>query len=121
MGYEARPEQAGSLDPVRRTEQREVADVNISPNRIRPATPAISRLIPPSGREWARAPHRAVVLEDGPTSPLRRVLAEYPEDRASRTIITEELVQYAAEYRGRFLAVEWLGPCGWMRFLWIRM
>jgi hypothetical protein len=51
---------------------------------------------------------------------VERVLAEYAGAEALGSRVHQELRRLAAEYPGRYVAAEWLGPRGWVRFLWCR-
>jgi hypothetical protein len=65
-----------------------------------------------------RAPRRLVLLAADQDSSVERVLAEYPGEEARK--VHQEVQRLAVEHPGRVVAVEWLGPLGWTRFLWCR-
>jgi hypothetical protein len=67
-----------------------------------------------------RAPRRAVLLTGDENSEVAEVLHEYQGTEISGRRIHEELRQFADAHRGTMVAVEWLGPLGWTRFLWCR-
>jgi hypothetical protein len=67
-----------------------------------------------------RAPRRIVLLEAGEESGVAAVLAEYRGAEVSGNRVHDDVQRFAAEYSGRHVAVEWLGPLGWTRFLWCR-
>jgi hypothetical protein len=67
-----------------------------------------------------RAPRRMVLLDGAEDSAVQQVLAEYQGDEVSGKRIHADVQRFAGEHRGRYVAVEWLGPLGWTRFLWCR-
>jgi hypothetical protein len=67
---------------------------------------------PPTGR----APRRLVLLSGAADSAVERILAEFPGEDARKA--HQQIQQAAAEHPGKVVAVEWLGPFGWTRFLW---
>jgi hypothetical protein len=67
-----------------------------------------------------RCPRRIVVLTGEEQSEVACVLAEYPATEVTGNHVHADLQRYAEENSGRLVAVEWLGPLGWMRFLWCR-
>jgi hypothetical protein len=67
-----------------------------------------------------RAPRRTVLLEADEHSGVTRVLAEYDGADLSGNRIHQDVQRLATEHPGRHVAVEWLGPLGWTRFLWCR-
>jgi hypothetical protein len=73
---------------------------------------------PPSGSD--RRPRRLVLLGAGEDSEVRQVLAEYPAGGIKGSQLHAELQRQAADHPGTLVAVEWLGPLGWTRFLWCR-
>jgi hypothetical protein len=74
----------------------------------------------PPAQETPRTPRRIVLLADGEASAVQQVLVEYPGDKVAAAPMTEDLHRCAAQHRGQYVAVEWLGPLGWTRFLWCR-
>jgi hypothetical protein len=67
-----------------------------------------------------RSPRRIVLLEADEHSGVARVLAEYDGPDVSGNRIHQDVQRLAAQHPGRHVAVEWLGPQGWTRFLWCR-
>lgn len=68
------------------------------------------------------APRRIVLLRDRDDGEIERVLAEYSAALWLADLSfspTVELRKHAAMHPGRRIAAEWLGPLGWIRFLWI--
>lgn len=59
-------------------------------------------------REWREA--------EGRTEEQRRKRLWRPKGSE----VTAELKQLAATLPGNWLAVEWLGPLGWVRFQWLK-
>jgi hypothetical protein len=85
-----------------------------------PAAPgqANGKATPDSSTHTPRAPRRLVLLTADQDSAALRVLAEYPGEEARK--VHQEVQRLAAEHPGQVVAVEWLGPLGWTRFLWCR-
>lgn len=70
-------------------------------------TDIIRRLLPPAAR-------RVVLLVEGRDSAVEKVLEECsPQGHRGR------VRHWAQRYPGRTVAGEWLGPLGWVRFLWM--
>ncbi|HZT79254.1 MAG TPA: hypothetical protein VFA26_03470 [Gemmataceae bacterium] len=67
-----------------------------------------------------RFPRRIVLLADGEDSDVRQVLAEYRDEAVSGARLHEDLRRHADDHPGACVAAEWLGPLGWVRFLWCR-
>jgi hypothetical protein len=67
-----------------------------------------------------RCPRRIVVVDGDEESEVRQVVAEYPASAIKGSRLHAELRRLAAESPGILVAAEWLGPLGWMRFLWCR-
>ncbi len=65
----------------------------------------------------APKPRRLVLLTEGETREVEQVLAEYQGDRVQTSNVHEEVQRFAGEHPGRWVAAEWLGPLGWVRFL----
>jgi hypothetical protein len=75
----------------------------------------------PAGKgQTPRAPRRLVLLREGEDSAVERVLSEHAGNDVSGTRLHAELQRLAGEHPGRCVAVEWLAPLGWTRFLWCR-
>jgi hypothetical protein len=70
--------------------------------------------------DGTRAPRRVVLLEAGEASGVREVLKEYAPAEVSGRRLHEDVRRLAEERPGQTVAVEWLGPLGWTRFLWCR-
>lgn len=68
----------------------------------------------------SRLPRRLVLLQDGEASAVVDVLAEYAGEEVSGNRLHEALQHFAAQHPGRYIAGEWLGALGWVRFLWCR-
>jgi hypothetical protein len=62
-----------------------------------------------------------VLLLDGEDSEAERVLQEYNGAEVSGKRLHADVQRLAGEFRGRYVAAEWLGPLGWTRFLWCRL
>jgi hypothetical protein len=73
-----------------------------------------------SGQAPARAPRRIVLLSGAEDSEVKAVLLEMPATEVSGKRLHAELQRLAGEHRGERVAAEWLGPLGWVRFLWCR-
>jgi hypothetical protein len=67
-----------------------------------------------------RRPRRIVLLAAESDGPVERVLAEYRGAEVSGNRLHADLQRLAEEHHGQCVAAEWLGPLGWMRFLWRR-
>jgi hypothetical protein len=76
--------------------------------------------IPTTSPSSPRAPRRIVLLTGDDHSAVEQVLREYSGAEVSGNRIHADLQRFATEHRGRQVAVEWLGPLGWARFLWCR-
>ena len=76
--------------------------------------------LPPAPNSTLRAPRRVVLLADGEDSPVEQVLVEYQGAEAHTAPLHEDVQRFAAAHRGQLVAAEWLGPLGWVRFLWCR-
>jgi hypothetical protein len=68
-----------------------------------------------------RCPRRVVLLCDGESREVERVLLEYHGAEISGKRLHADLQRLASEHRGYYVAAEWLGPLGWTRFLWCRL
>jgi hypothetical protein len=79
---------------------------------------AAANAAPAKGAE--RRPRRLVLVTGEANGPVEKVLAEYQGADVSGNRLHAELQRLSDEYAGRFVAVEWLGPLGWTRFLWRR-
>jgi hypothetical protein len=64
-----------------------------------------------------RVPRRIVLLT-GSDGEIEKVLAEYHGAEVSGKRVHADFQKLAREHRGRRIAAEWLGPRGWVRFLW---
>jgi hypothetical protein len=84
------------------------------------SAPQAARQPPPPTSSSPRVPRRVVLLADGEDSEVVQVLREYSGAEVSGKRIHADLQRFAAEHRGRHVAVEWLGTLGWTRFLWCR-
>jgi hypothetical protein len=63
-----------------------------------------------------RVPRRIVLL--AVDEAMEKVLAEYQGTEISGKRLHTELQRFAREHHPRRIAAEWLGPRGWVRFLW---
>jgi hypothetical protein len=61
-----------------------------------------------------------VLLADGEESEVNQVLAEYGGGEIVGSRLHAEMHRLAAEHPGQLVAIEWLGPRGWVRYLWCR-
>ena len=84
------------------------------------SVPQAARQPPPPASSSPRVPRRVVLLAGGEDSEVVEVLREYSGAEVSGKRIHADLQRFAAEHRGRQVAVEWLGTLGWTRFLWCR-
>ncbi len=75
---------------------------------------------PPKAGSTPRQPRRLVLLLGDEQSDTADVLAEYKGADVSGNRLHADVQRLAAEYPGRWVAAEWLGPMGWTRFLWCR-
>lgn len=87
--------------------------------RQRNGSPAEAKA-PAASQGSSRGPRRLVPLADGESSDVAQVLAEYRGADVRGKHLHEDLQRLAVEQRGRWVAGEWLGPLGWVRFLWCR-
>ena len=76
--------------------------------------------VAPALAQTARCPRRLVLLADGEDSEVKCILAEFTGSEARGKGIHDEVQRLANEHRGMHVAAEWLGPLGWVRFLWCR-
>jgi hypothetical protein len=67
-----------------------------------------------------RLPRRVVLLAADEQSGAKEVLVEYQGEDVSGNRVHGDVQRLAAEYPGGWVAAEWLGPLGWIRFLWCR-
>lgn len=65
-----------------------------------------------------RAPRRIVLLVGDDKSAVDLVLAQYQGAEISGKRVHNDVQRFAEQHRGRRVAAEWLGPRGWVRFLW---
>lgn len=65
-----------------------------------------------------RAPRRIVLLAGDEHSAVARVLAEFTGNEERERGVHQQIQKLAQQQRGRWVAVEWLNPLGWTRFLW---
>jgi hypothetical protein len=63
-----------------------------------------------------RVPRRIIVLDGA--EEINQVLAEYQGAEVSGKRMHADFQRLANEDRARRIAAEWLGPRGWVRFLW---
>lgn len=75
---------------------------------------------PPKPGATPRHPRRLVLLLGDEKSEAADILAEYKGPDISGNRLHSDVQRLAAEYPGRWVAAEWLGPLGWTRFLWCR-
>lgn len=75
---------------------------------------------PPIKSESTRAARRLVLLEGDEKSAATEVLKEYTGTNVGASQIHADMVNAAEERPGKILAVEWLSPIGWTRYLWCR-
>jgi hypothetical protein len=61
-----------------------------------------------------------VLLTGAEESEVKQVLAEYGGSEISGSRLHQELQRRASEHQGHLVAIEWLGPRGWVRYLWCR-
>ncbi len=67
-----------------------------------------------------KPPRRLVLLEGDEKGPVTEVLSEYNGSSVGASRIHADMVRAAEERPGRIVAVEWLSPIGWTRYLWCR-
>src|SRR5262249_30830796 len=72
-------------------------------------------VIPGTVRPKRVAPRRVVLLHGDEGSAVNLVLAEARAEDAHAA-----LAAAAGQFKGSVVALEWLGPLGWTRFLWAR-
>src|SRR5262245_30953623 len=101
-------------NPGRTITEGEVSSTNANTARANGKGP------PPAAKETHRRPRRLVLLLDGEDSEVERVLAEYNGSEPRGRSIHDDVQRLAGEHRGKQVAAEWLGPLGWVRFLWCR-
>ena len=75
---------------------------------------------PRSAQGTVRCPRRLILLEDGESSGVAEVLAEYQNGDISGNRLHADLQRQAREHPGCTIAAEWLGKLGWTRFLWCK-
>jgi hypothetical protein len=63
-----------------------------------------------------RVPRRIILLDGA--EEIEQVLAEYQGAEVSGNRLHADFQRLAREDRSRRIAAEWLGPRGWVRFLW---
>ncbi|HVS40051.1 MAG TPA: hypothetical protein VMS17_31115 [Gemmataceae bacterium] len=83
--------------------------MGVTGNGAAPAAPA---------KEQERRPRRIVLLAGESDGAVEQVLAEYRGTEVSGARLHTDLQRLSEEHPGRCVAAEWLGPLGWMRFLW---
>jgi hypothetical protein len=112
----ARPEHFAEAEAL----AREELAAAIKEFQAEPAKREVAASPPPPATTTSRCPRRLILLVDGEDSAAERILAEYTGSEGRGKGIHDEVQRLAAEHRGKLVAAEWLGPLGWVRFLWCR-
>jgi hypothetical protein len=74
----------------------------------------------PNTSSSTRAAQRLVLLAGDEQSAVKNVLAEYPGAELEKINVNAEVLRFAAEHAGKWVAIEWQDGQGWRRFLWCR-